>query len=356
MSDDQTADQKTEEPTARKLEKAFEEGQIAFSSELLSGLVLLTGTFFFLIMGKWFFDSLRSIIRERITYVEPMIQHPESLLIAIRRDFMQAGTLCLALVLPVAMVVLLAAFLQTRFNLTMKPLALNWNRMQPINGIKQMFSTRALNRGGIAVAKAASIVTAVYFLTRNKLGEIAATGHSTLDHAIDVGGELVLAIGFLSAGLMVVVGIVDYAFQWWKQQQDLRMTLQEVRDENKESDGDPQIKARIRRVANEMSKKRMMKDVPRATVVITNPTHYAVALRYDPSVSAAPIVVAKGADFLAQQIIKIAQEHGVAIVERKPVARFLYAKVKIGQQIPFEIFQAVAEILNFIKRLENRAG
>lgn len=355
MANDQASD-KTEDPTARKLEKALEEGQIAFSSELLGGLMLLTGMLFFLIMGKWFFDSLRGLLRERITLVEPMIANPESLLLAIRRDITQAGMICASMILPITAVVLFASFMQTRFNLTTKPLALNWGRMQPASGIKRMFSTRSVNRGGVAIAKASAIVAAVYFLTLSRFGEIASAGQSTLHHALSVGGSLILAIGLLSAGLMVIVGIIDYAFQWWKQREELRMTLQEVRDENKESEGDPLLKARMRRVAGEMSKKRMMSDVPRASVVVTNPTHFAVALRYDPSESAAPIVLAKGADFLAKQIIKVAQENGVAIVERKPVARFLYAKAEIGEEIPYEIFQAVAEILNFIKRLERNAA
>jgi flagellar biosynthetic protein FlhB len=355
MAADQTGD-KTEDPTARKLEKALEEGQIAFSSELLGGLMLLAGMFFFLIMGRWFFEALRGLIRERITLVEPMIANPDTLLLAIRRDVTQAGLICASMILPITVVILFASFLQTRFNLTTKPLALNWGRLQPASGIKRMFSSRSVNRGGVAIAKASAIVIAVYFVTLSKFGDIASAGQSTLNHALSVGGSLILAIGFLSAGLMVIVGIVDYAYQWWKQREDLRMTLQEVRDEHKESEGDPQLKARVRRLAGEMSKKRMMSDVPNSSVVITNPTHFAVALRYDPGEAAAPVVLAKGADFLAKQIIKVAKEHGVPVVERKPVARFLFAKAEIGEEIPYEIFQAVAEILNFIKRLERDAA
>lgn len=355
MAEDPTSD-KTEEPTARKLQKALEDGQIAFSTELIGGLLLLCGVFFFLMMGKWFFDALKAMVRERITFVEPVINHPETLLLAIRRDLMQAGMICLYMILPITIIVLLASVMQTRFNISAKSLELNWGKMNPNSGIKQMFSLRALNRGAVAVAKASAIVIAVYWLTMARLGDVASSGQSTLNHALSVGAQLTLAIGFLAAGLMLIVGIADYAFQWWKQNQDLKMTLQEVRDENKESEGDPQIKARIRRVANDMSKKRMMREVPSATVVVTNPTHFAIALRYDPNVSPAPIVVAKGADHLALQIIAVAKANGVAVVERKPVARYLYAQAQLGQEIPYEMFQAVAEILNFIKRLDQRAA
>jgi flagellar biosynthetic protein FlhB len=228
--------------------------------------------------------------------------------------------------------------------------------MDPMEGWKKLFSVRAVNRGGIALAKSTCIILVSYWLTVNKLGEISATGQSTLEYAIDLGTQLVLYVGLLAAILMTVVGAIDYGFQWWKQRQDLRMTMQEVRQEHKESEGDPQIKARIRRIASQMSKKRMMQEVPKATVVITNPTHFAVALRYDEAESLAPIVVAKGADFLAQQIIKVAKENGVAVVERKPVARFLYFNVKLGKPIPAEMFQAVAEIISFIQQLNRRAG
>jgi flagellar biosynthetic protein FlhB len=134
------------------------------------------------------------------------------------------------------------------------------------------------------------------------------------------------------------------------------MTKQEIRDEQKDIEGSPELKARIRKIQNEMSQKRMAREVPEATVVITNPTHFAVALKYDPQVSAAPIVVAKGADLMAKKIIKIAKSSGVAVVERKPVARFLYANVKIGHEIPLELYQAVAEILNYIQKLNRKSA
>jgi flagellar biosynthetic protein FlhB len=356
MSDDKTQDQKTEEPTPRKLEKALEEGQIAFSTELLGGLAILVGMFFFLLAGKWFFDLLTGIIRERLTFVEPMVSYPETILLALRRNITQAGWACLGLIIPIVAISLVAGFLQTKFNLTTKPLALNWTKLQPDKGLKRIFSTRSLNRGAVAMAKAAAIVVAVSWLTWARLGPITSAGRSTFEHTLDVGCQLILAVGFLSAVLMVIVGIADYAFQWWKQRQELKMSLQEVRDEHKESEGDPQIKARIRRLQTEMRKKRMLGDVSNATVVVTNPTHFAVALRYDTSESDAPVVIAKGADYLAMKIIEIAKEHGVAVVERKPVARFLFANVEIGQPIPLELFQAVAEILNFIKQLDNRAA
>ena len=356
MSDDQTQDQKTEQPTQRKLEKATSEGQIAFSTELIGGLAMLVGMTFFLFMGTWFFESIKDSIRERLLFMEPMISYPESILIAIRHDVTRAGVACMALMLPLVAVILLVGFLQTGFNLTTKPLTLDLSKVQPDKGFKRIFSTRSLNKGAVAIAKSSAIAVAVYFLTMAKVGEIISSGNSNFAHVLGVGTDLILAVGFLSAALMVIVGVIDFGFQKWKHNQEMMMTMQEIRDEHKETEGDPQIKARMRKMQNEMKKNRMLDGVSKATVVVTNPTHFAVALRYDPSESDAPIVLAKGADHLAKRIIELAKKNAVPVVERKPVARFLFANVEVGQKIPGELFQAVAEILNFIKRLEDRAA
>jgi flagellar biosynthetic protein FlhB len=347
--------QPTQEPTPRRWEKAFEDGEIAFSSELIGGLIVLFAMFFFLGMGSWFFDSLATTIRERMTFFEPMIVQPKSVLLAMRRNLEQVGLACLGLMMTVAVATVVAGALQTRFNVTFKPLELKWNRISPQNGLKKIFSTRSLNRGLISIAKTVAIVVASYYVTIGRSTEIAQAGMRTYGGMLGTGASLILSIGFTTAILMVVIGLADLGFQIWKHRKDLMMTTQEVKDENKENIGDPQIKARIRRLQNELSRKRVVQEVPKATVVITNPTHYAVALKYDPLVSRAPVVIAKGSDYLARQIIEVAKEHGVAVVERKPVARFLYANVKVGSEIPYELYQSVAEILNFIREL-NRAA
>ena len=347
--------QPTQEPTPRRWEKAFEDGEIAFSSELIGGLIVLVAMFFFLGLGRWFFDALITTIRERLTFFEPMIIHPETVLFAFRRNLEQVGVACLGLMLVVAAVTLLAGTLQTRFNLSFKPLELKWNRISPQNGFKRIFSTRALNRGLISIAKTAAIVAAAYYITMGRSIEISQAGMKTFGEMLLVGAHLILAIGFTTAILMVLIGLVDLGFQLWKHKKDLMMTMQEVKDENKDTVGDPQIKARIRRLQNELSRKRVVQEVPKASVIITNPTHYAVALKYDPAVSNAPIVIAKGSDFLAMQIIQVAKQSGVPVVERKPIARFLYAHVKVGREIPYELYQSVAEILNFIRELDRAA-
>lgn len=348
-------DQPTEEPTARKWEKAFEDGQLAFSTELVGGLIILMAMLFFLGLGKWFFDAILNSIRERLTFFEPMISHPDSLVLAIRRNVQQVGWVCMGLMLPLAAITILSGVLQTRFNLTTKPLALNWGKISPQSGFKRIFSTRSLNRGLMSIAKSAAIVAAAYYLTVARMEEVTFSGNCTFGEMLMIGADLLLAIGLATAILLVVIGVVDLGFQIWKQKQDLMMTKQEVRDEHKDTDGDPQIRARIRKLRSELASKNIIQEVPKATVVITNPTHFAVALRFKPGESNAPVVIAKGADHLAKQIIRVAKENGVAVIERKPIARFLYAHVKVGREIPTELYQAVAEILNFIRRAERAA-
>ena len=350
------SEQPTEEPTARRWQKAFEDGQLAFSSELIGGLIILVAMLFFMGMGKSFFDSILVSIRERLSFFHPMLAHPETILLAMRRNMEQVGMACMGLMIPIALVTVAAGLMQTRFNLSFKPLEMKWSKLSLQSGVKRIFSTTSLNRLAVSLTKTVAIVAVAWYMTIGDMQPITMSGAMTFGQMLGVGAGLCLNIGMATALLMVVIGCIDLGFQIWKQRQDLLMTRQDIKDESKDSDGDPQMKARMRRLQSEMSQKRVSQEVPNATVVITNPTHFAVALKYDPEVSAAPIVVAKGGDFLAKQIIKIAKESGVPVVERKPVARFLYAHVKTGGEIPTEIFKAVAEILNFIRTAEYAAS
>lgn len=349
------SEQPTEEPTARRWEKAFEEGQLAFSTELIGGLIVMAAMLFFLAGGKWFFDAILHSIRQRLSFFEPMIGHPDSMLAAFRRNVEEVGLVCLGLMVPLAVVAIVAGVLQTRFNLTTKPLNLDWKKLSPQSGLKRVFTTRSLNRGVMSIAKASAIILAAYFITVARLNKISLAGMSTYGEMIGVGTELLFMIGFATAILLVVIGVLDLAFQIWRHKKDLMMTRQEIKEEHKDTEGDPQVRARIRKLQSEVARKKIVQEVPRATVVVTNPTHFAVALRFEPSEASAPVVIAKGADHLAKQIIRVAKESGVAVIERKPVARFLYAHVSVGHEIPAELYQAVAEILNFIRRAERAA-
>ncbi|MEL7497698.1 MAG: EscU/YscU/HrcU family type III secretion system export apparatus switch protein [Planctomycetota bacterium] len=344
-------DQPSEEPTLRRWQKAFEDGQLAFSSEAIGAVIILTATLWALGYGEYFVETIRRSILVRLTYFDPMIESPETIVLAIRQTVFGMGAAIMPLLLTFSAMIIFVGVLQTRFNISTKPLELKWDKLSPWKGLKRLFSTRTLNRTALSILKATAIILSSYWVVMAYRNEITMSVLMDYRAVLMLGGSMMLRIGFLTAAFLVVLGLADVAFQFWKQYQDLMMTKQEIRDEQKDAEGDPQLRARIRRVQTEMSQSRAVQEVPSATVVITNPTHFAVALRYLPGESSAPIVIAKGADHLAKRIIAIAKENDVAVVERKPVARFLYANVEIGAEIPFEMYHAVAEIMNFIRAL-----
>ena len=182
---------------------------------------------------------------------------------------------------------------------------------------------------------------------------MAALGQYDLSTAVGITWDMTVRLALVAGGAMVVLGAADYAFKWFQLEQKLRMSKQDLIEEHKKEEGDPQIKARIRKLGRELSQRRMMKSVPTATVVITNPTHLAIALRYDKTIHSAPRVVAKGAGHVAKRIVEMARSHAVPVIEKKPVAQALFKAVKVGQDIPMALFQAVAEVLAFVYRLRN---
>lgn len=349
-------DQRSEAPTPFRLQKALEEGQIGVSGDLISGLVLLVGVLYFAFFGTQLIASLKDVLRWRFADIARLADHPERLPELAMQTMLTLTGVVLGLLVPLFFISLLSGGLQTQFNLTFKPLEAKWSRLDPIAGTRRLFSLRAVMRGIFLILKSAVVALVTYWLIRQRMIDISLTGWGTLDDALTVALSLILAISVTIAALLVLIGVADLGFQKWKNLQELRMTPDEIRKENRELAGDPLLKARLRRMQAELLHKSLRKEVPKATVVITNPTHFAVALRYERGKSPAPIVVAKGADLLAKRIIEIAKEHDVAVVERKPVARYLYFKVPVGKAIPVEMYQAVAEVLNFINRLRRRAS
>ncbi len=316
---------------------------------ILATAVLLAGVF-----GKSFFAALTKSISFRLSYSEALIIDPRMLVGALVSDTLFIGVTCMALIVPIAVVAGLSGVFQTGFNISFKPLHLDWSKLSITSGFGRIFSSKSAVRGGLSIVKAAVIVTIFYLIAHSRIDEIAGAGFGSFRALVFCMCEILLYASIAIAAMMLTVGMIDLAFQKWKHLEDLKMSIRDIKDENKETEGDPLIRARVKRLQAEMGRKRMLSSVPEATVVITNPTHFAVAIRYDRETMDAPIVVAKGADFLAKKIIAIAKESNVAVVERKTVARFLYSNVDIGRPIPFELYQTVAEVLNFVNRV--RAG
>jgi flagellar biosynthetic protein FlhB len=243
---------------------------------------------------------------------------------------------------------------QFKFKITTKPLQPKFSKLNPVSGMKRLFSKEKIIELIKAVAKIVLIVYVVYSTIKNDWVYLVQFYDMSLNQALEIVGDIVINLGLKISLIYMIVAFADLFYQRKKFKEDIKMTKQEVKDEYKNSEGDPQIKGKQKQRMREASQRRMMKDVPKADVVITNPTHNAVAIRYNPDEAPAPVVLAKGADYVALKIKEIAKENKVEIVENKPLARMLYANVDIGQQIPPELYQAVAEVLAMVYKMQGK--
>jgi len=352
--------EKTEEPTAKKLEDARKEGQVAKSKDVASALSLFalfvflkvwTGTMatqFMELFGGIYnrFDELTTIYNGQVSMTNFTTLLSNCLLRVI------------IIILPVLLISFIIAFvsdyMQVKWKPTTKPLKPKFNKLNPINGVKKLFNVQSLVELLKSILKIALIMIILYNEIENGIKLLFTIYDYTLVDSVILTGNLLISVGLKISALFLVVAAADFGFQKWKFHKDMRMTKQEVKEEYKSVEGDPQIKGKIKRKMQEASQRRMMQNLPKADVVITNPTHYAVAIVYDKDVAEAPIVLAKGADYLAQKIKETARDNNIQIVENKPLARSLFANVEIGQAVPPELYVAVAEVLAAVYRAEGR--
>lgn len=264
----------------------------------------------------------------------------------------------LIILLPVLLIGFAVAFVsdlfQVKWRPTSKPLQPKFSKMNPLNGVKKIFSAQSLVELVKSVAKILLIALVTYSYIKNKIGLLYALYDMSMMQAVNLIGETVIELGIRISAIYMIIAGADFMYQKYKFKNDMKMTKQEVKEEYKNAEGDPEIKGKIKARMREASQRRMMQAIPKADVVITNPTHYAVAIRYDTELAPAPIVVAKGSDYLAQKIKQIARENNVEIVEDKPLARMLFANVDIDKQIPPELYQAVAEILAMVYHAQGK--
>ncbi|HKM35837.1 MAG TPA: flagellar biosynthesis protein FlhB [Lachnospiraceae bacterium] len=353
--------EKTEPATEKKLSDARKEGQVAKSKEVGNAISLLA---MFLVIRFWagrmgiqFLEVFSTVYKEMPdTVVNWNGYLPQNdMLLAFRQIIIQI----LYLITPVFIVAFIAAILgdviQIRWMVTGKPLQPKFSKMNPLSGFKRIFSTNAIAELIKSILKILIIVYISYTYLKDKWPYIYLLYDMTLVQAIQLVGELVTDLGIRISVVYIAIALADYIFQRVKFSRDMRMTKQEIKDEYKQQEGDPQIKGKIRQRMQEASRRRMMQNLPKADVVITNPTHYAVAIQYDPDIAAAPIVLAKGENYMAQRIKKVAKENEIEIVENKPLARMLYANVDVGSIIPPELYQAVAEVLAFVYQLKGKS-
>ncbi|MCH5271205.1 MAG: flagellar biosynthesis protein FlhB [Lachnospiraceae bacterium] len=352
--------EKTEPATEKKLSDARKEGQVAKSKEVSNAVTLLA---MFLILRLWvgnmgsqlmglfsaFYDRIPEAIVNWNGYM------PQNDMRLLFRQLLLRVLIVLAPFLAVAFILAIVAdVVQVKWKVTGKPLKPKLSKLNPINGFKRILSVNSLVELVKAIVKIVLILYISYTYLRDRLGYVFWLYEMPLTQAIQLVGEMVINLGLRIALVYIIIAAVDYIYQKFKFAKDMRMTKQEVKDEYKQAEGDPQVKAKIRHKMMEASRRRMMQSLPQADVVITNPTHYAVAIKYDPDVADAPLVIAKGEDYMARRIKEVAKEHDIEIVENKPLARMLYANVDIGQAVPPELYQAVAEVLAFVYHLKGK--
>ena len=353
--------EKTEEPTSKKLEDARKEGQVAKSQEFAQSLTLLV---LFLLLRIWTSTLTRQLgdlfdgFYGRIPYFVKLPSYYDY-----HNEYTKLINIGLLRTLIIILPFLLAGFavcfvadlVQVKWKPTSKPLKPKFNKLNPISGIKRIFSVTKLVELLKSILKLVVIGVVIYNEIKDQWPLLYMLYDIPMMQGIVMAGQLLVDIGFKIAIVFIVVAFADFGFQKWKFHQDMKMTKQEVKEEYKSTEGDPAIKGKIRQRMQEASRRRMMQSLPKADVVITNPSHYAVALRYDKEQAEAPYVVAKGADYVAQKIKEAAKEHKIEIVENKPLARSLYANVEIGEEIPEELYVAVAEVLALVYKKTGRA-
>jgi flagellar biosynthetic protein FlhB len=343
---------KTEEPSAQRLEDFRKEGQVAQSKELTSLLVLLATLAVMYGFGPRlvgdFMDFMRRIFVEAAVTDFTSERAGMLLLLCLK----QAG----ALVLPVAaagfFAGVLGSVLQFGFLFTWTPLEPQADRINPISGFQRIFSLASLMEGFKSLLKLVAVVTVTYLLLKSEIvGSASMADMDSAQFVSYMSSSAFRLVGGVCIGLFVVAA-TDFAYQKFRYRKSLMMTKQEVKQEHKQREGDPLLKARIRSIQRESARKRMMQEVAKADVVVTNPTHFAVALRYDGEKMAAPRVVAKGKDLVAQRIKEVARKNGVPLVENVPLARALHKSVKVGGTVPRALYRAVAEVLAYVYRLK----
>jgi flagellar biosynthesis protein FlhB len=343
--------EKTEKATPRRREKALEQGQVALSQEVNSILVLLAGFSLIFITAGFIATQLNDNARYLFSQAHTLlISSPHTL------SSMTSANVWMILkaIAPFLGVIMfsgiVANILQVGWHVNPSAMAFRVDNINPIKGAKSIFSKKSLFEMLKNILKIGVISLVAWLTIRGLDLDVMATALLSLDGVTSVGKSAMMQLVYKLVAVLAVIAVADWIFQKHQYEENIKMTKQELKEEYKDMEGDPQIKARIRAIQYEMARKRMLADVPTADVVITNPTHFAVAIKYTAG-DAAPIVVAKGKDEVAQKIKKIARNAKVPVIENKPLARGLHKAVKIGEMIPDEFFKAVAEVLAYIYRL-----
>jgi flagellar biosynthesis protein FlhB len=348
------AGEKTEKATPKKRQDARKKGQVAKSQDVNTAVNLLAVFLFFMFAGEYLLDHILDVFRHSFTnYLG--IELTENNLHSILLDMIKELAYILGPVMLIALVAGVAAnYFQIGFLFSTETIQFKLEKIDPIKGFKRIFSIRALVELLKSVLKISFVGIVTFTVLWKRMDEILILSQKSVGAALSTIANITVQMGLFASGALLFLSILDYFYQKYDFEKSIRMSKQDIKDEFKNIEGDPLIKSKIKQRQREMAMRRMMQEVPKADVVITNPTHFAVALKYDEKKLDAPYVVAKGVDYVAQKIKLIAKENDVITVENRPLARALYDQTELGEAIPEEFFKAVAEILAYVYRIKNK--
>lgn len=353
MAEDDSSQEKTEEPTPRRIEKAREEGQVPRSRDLTTSAVLICGAVGLMAFGGYVAERIMVVLRFNFSISRERIFDPQSMFAHLAASFFDA----LVALLPIFAVLLIAAVAGPialgGFLFSSKSIAPKFSRMDPIAGFKRMFSLKSLVELGKSIAKVLLVVGVAFLTLKMFQSQILGLGQEGLENGVAHSLRIDMWAMLLISCSTLVIAAVDVPFQLWEYTKNLRMSRQDIKDEMKDSEGKPEVKGRIRQLQREMANRRMMANVPKADVVITNPTHFSVALRYDPDTMDTPIVLAKGVDETAMKIREIAREYKIEQVRTPVLARAIYYTTEVDDPIPQGLYLAVAQVLAYVFQLRN---
>lgn len=351
----ETDAEKSEAPTPRRLQEARDDGNIPKSADLTAALSLIAAVCLIYVFGGRLLGGMKVVLAAMLSNIHT--PNPGKPLDMISLPAF-TGTVILQGLMPltlgVALIALIVTVFQVGFVVTTKPLEIDITKLSPLKGLKNILSLRGWTRLGMSVGKVTIIGTVAGFYIHIHRFEIIKLAELPMAAGMMATWEITFKLALWIGAVLLILAILDYAYQRWQHTTDLKMTKQEVKEELKRMDGDPMIKQRRARVARQLAMQRTAAAVPKADVIVTNPTHFAIALRYDSATMRSPKVIAKGADIMAFRIRQIAMRHEIPLVERKELARGLYRNVEVGQEVPPEYYAAVAEILAYVYRLNRK--
>ena len=346
--------EKTEEPTARRLQKAREDGQVARSVELPTAVLLVTATLFFTLMGSWMFKQMGQLFTYQLAFDRKVMDKAELMPSLFAQSLLDGFLLVLPIMLVLYVMAIISSGLTGGFIFSMQLISPKFNKLNPLSGLARMFGMKALIELAKSIGKFVIVGAILLLSVMHNIDDLLNLNRMDLGTAVRHAGEMIIDACFWMSMGLVLIAVADVPIQRYQVHKKLKMTKQEIKDEMKDAEGRPEVKAQIRRRQREMANNKMMAKVKDADVVITNPQHFAVALEYDPTADGAPMLIAKGTDDLARRIRESAKEEGIQLFEAPELARALYFTTKVDEPIPESLYHAVAQVIAYVFSLNDR--